>query len=224
MMDENIWWEKQCLLPFQAPCSILICGPSQNGKTHLTYRILKESKGMFSSKPIKVVYCYSVFQPLFVKMEEEIENIILYKGLPDSNDINDWSEKKEQLVLILDDLLADAANSPDIMNLFTVGCHHRNISVIFLMQNIFPPGKCIRTISLNASYIILLRNHRDKHQISILGRQILPGQTHFLSAYQQAVSKMYGYLLVDLSPHTDKTYLLRTNIFIGEDNHIFVPK
>ena len=213
------------LLPFQTPCSTLVVGSSQSGKTFLTYKIIRQSKGMFTIPPVKIVYCYSAFQDLYAKMEKEVSNINFHEGLPTSENIEEWSEKKEHMLLILDDLLGPAADSSDIMNLFTIGCHHRNISVIFLMQNMFPPGKCIRTISLNANYIICMRSHREKLQLNTLGRQILPGQSkYFMAAYEQATSKKYGYLLIDLSPHTDKTYLLRTNIFVGEDVIIDLPK
>ena len=216
--------QEKVLLPFQSPCSILIVGPTQSGKTMLTCKLIQQSKQMFSNAPVKTVYCYSAYQELFSQMENQIKNISFHEGLPTNEDIDTWSEKKEHMMLILDDLLTSAVNSVDIMNLFTVKCHHQNITVLFLMQNLFPPGKCIRTISLNASYIICLRNHRDKHQLSVLGRQILPGQLkYFMDAYELATKRKYGYLLIDLSPHTDKSYLLRTNIFSGEDNIIYVP-
>lgn len=216
---------EKTLLPFHSPCSILICGPTGSGKSMLAYKIIQQSKHMFTTPPVKTVYCYSAYQELFTKMEQNINDITFHEGLPSNENIEEWSKHKEPMLLILDYLLASAVNSVDIMNLFTIKSHHSNISVLFLMQNIFPQGKCIRTISLNASYIICLRSYRDRYQLSVLGKQILSGQIkYFMQSYELATKCKYGYLLIDLSCHTDKTYLLRTNIFVGEDNIIFVPK
>ena len=43
------------------------------------------------------------------------------------------------------------------------GSHHRNISVILITQNLFHQANYCRTISLNAKYIVLLKNARNKN-------------------------------------------------------------
>lgn len=224
-MESGDMGDEKTLLPFHSPCSILLVGPSQSGKTNLAFRIIKQSSPMFTKEPVRIVYCYSVYQDLFSTMEKEVENITFHEGLPSSEQVDEWSESRLPMLLVLDDLLANAVNNVEVLNLFTVKCHHQNISLIMLTQNLYHSGKFMRTISLNASYIICLKNHRDQHQLAILGKQILPGQSkYFMAAYELATKKKYGYLLIDLSPHTEKTYLLRTNIFPGEDCSIFVPK
>ena len=45
-----------------------------------------------------------------------------------------------------------------VANLFTKGSHHRNVSVVFLAQNLFPKNKFARTMRLNAHYIVLFKN------------------------------------------------------------------
>jgi len=45
-----------------------------------------------------------------------------------------------------------------VVNLFTKGSHHRNISIMYLAQNLFPKNKFARTISLNEHYMILFKN------------------------------------------------------------------
>ena len=217
--------KEKTLLPFHSPCSILVVGPTQSGKTMLTFRILKQAHGMFDIPPVKIVYCYSVYQDLYAEMEKEIDYISFHEGLPDAEKIDHWSQNKEHMVLVLDDLLSSAVNSVEVLNLFTIKCHHQNISILMLTQNLFFSGKFMRTISLNVSYIICLKNHRDQHQLTVLGKQILPGQLdYFMAAYEQSTKKRYGYLLIDLCPHTEKTYLLRTNIFVGENCTIYLPK
>ena len=71
--------------------------------------------------------------------------------------------------LVLDDLMSET--NDDAANLFTKGSHHRNVSVMFLTQNLFYKNRHMRTISLNEHYMILFKNPRDAGQFSILARQ-----------------------------------------------------
>ena len=57
-------------------------------------------------------------------------------------------------IIILDDLMAEATDSPVVSRLFTQG-RHRNASVILLLQNMFPKGKYNMDISRNAQYLAL---------------------------------------------------------------------
>ena len=61
-----------------------------------------------------------------------------------------------------------------------LGSSHRGISVVYLMQNLFPPGKLLRTISLNSHYLVIFRNRHDSLGISTLAKQMFPGRTDYL--------------------------------------------
>ena len=79
-------------------------------------------------------------------------------------------------------------------------------------------GKHSRTMTMNAWYLVLFENVRDKNQVLHLGRQIYPGKAkNFLSAYLNAVKANWGYFVIDLSPNVDDDYRLRTNIFPGDE-------
>jgi len=69
--------------------------------------------------------------------------------LPNADDF----DGSEPVLLIVDDLMNETDDS--VANLFTKGSHHRNIIVAFLVQNLFHKNKHIRTISLNAHYMVL---------------------------------------------------------------------
>ena len=75
-------------------------------------------------------------------------------------------------LLILDDMMGEL--SQEITNLFTKHAHHRTLSVIFTTQNIFDKNKYMRTISLNATYLIMFKSPRDGSQIAYLSRQMRP--------------------------------------------------
>ena len=64
---------------------------------------------------------------------------------------------RERTLLIIDDIMKDATQDKEICELFTEGAHHRNLSVICIMQNLFNKGTENRTMSLNSQYIVLLK-------------------------------------------------------------------
>jgi hypothetical protein len=100
-------------------------------------------------------------------------------------------------------------------------CHHRRLSVVFITQNVFPRGTKSRTIALNTTYLVMMKNIR----VATLGRQLFPGRSKILTvAYADATSILYGYLVVNMSPHSADTYRLSTRMFSGEDTIVHIPK
>ena len=83
--------------------------------------------------------------------------IHFHVGVPD----NFVNVGNKPCLIIIDDLLIEAY-SVEVCKLVTKVSHHRNISVILITQNLFHQGKHCRTISLNAKFILLLKNTRDE--------------------------------------------------------------
>ena len=130
---------------------------------------------------------------------------------------------REPILLIVDDLMQETNET--IANLFTKGSHHRNVSVLFLMQNLFPKNKFARTISLNAHYMVLFKNPRDASQFQNLARQMYPKKSQFaVEAYKDATREPYSYLVVDLRAEQNEDLRLRASIFPGETHYVYVPK
>ena len=129
------------------------------------------------------------------------------------------------MLLVLDDVMQEVCSLRNIPILFTIHCHHKNITVLFLTQNIFPLGKCARTISLNCYYIVLFGTKRGKLQVQTLGINFFPGQrAYFISAYQDATDRAYGYLVCDLHPATAKIFQLRFQIFPEDFTTIYMSE
>ena len=114
---------------------------------------------------------------------------------------------------MFDDQMIYASKDKRIVNLFTLGCHHRNLSVIYIVQNLVHQGKGSRSISLNSPYLVLFKNPRDKLQILILAKQMYPGQTDFfLNRYEETVKRPSGYVLIDLKTTTQDNGRLQINV------------
>ena len=65
-------------------------------------------------------------------------------------------------LLILDDLL-NQVYSEAVCDMFTKVSHHSNVSVFLLTENFSHQGKKCRDISLNAKYVVALKNVRDRN-------------------------------------------------------------
>ena len=138
---------------------------------------------------------------------------------PMPSDLYETFDPKERNFLVLDDQMADAGKSDQLEKYFIQGSHHRNLTVVFIVQNIFEKGKAIRTSNLNANYLVVYKNPRDKGQVAILGRQMYPTKwRQFVAAVEDATSKPFSYLLVDLRPETPEEYRLRANIFPSDED------
>jgi len=76
-------------------------------------------------------------------------------------------------LLVLDDLMAEGGNDKRVLDLFTKHSH-QNVTVLYLCQDMFPPGKYARSISRNAHYIIAFKNRRDELGMRNLLLQTFP--------------------------------------------------
>ena len=123
-------------------------------------------------------------------------------------------------MLIIDDQQLEALNSKVIADLFTKFSHHKNITTILILQNLFHQGKYSRDISLNTHYFVLFKNQRDINQVKVLGNQ-LGISNLLLDSYFDATKDPFAYLLIDISPKSDKELMLRTHIFPDEHTSIY---
>jgi hypothetical protein len=67
-----------------------------------------------------------------------------------------------------------------LANFFTQGSHHRNLTVIYIVQDLFHQSRVMRTVSLNSHYLVLFKNPRDKLQIRNLVTQMHSNDAKFL--------------------------------------------
>jgi len=107
--------------------------------------------------------------------------------------------------------------SRQVCELFTGRNHHRNIRVILINQNLFHQGSVCRDISLNAHYIVALKNARVKKQFMYLASHMYPEDSLGLyNAYLDATQEAYGYLLLDVTQNKNDGLRSRTYIFLDE--------
>lgn len=211
---------------FKHPFTCMTAGPTSSGKTYLIRDILKYHKLLININEniLNVVWAYGQWQELYSKQIENCKTIYL-EGLPSEEDLNEYTPH----LVVIDDLMSELANDKKLTNLFTKGSHHKNISVIFISQNIFMQGSQMRTVSLNCHNIILLKNPRDRAQVMRLAYQIYPNKSKFLiEAYDDATKAEFGYIRIDLTQNTPDKYRVQTRLTPHKDNKfiiiIYMPK
>jgi len=138
-------------LPLLHPFTALVVGPTGCGKTKFVFKLIDDAHLTIHLSPRKIVCCYGEYQQLFASYPE----VEFQHGLPQMSDF----DGREPVLLVIDDLMDEVGDS--VVNLFTKGSHHRNVSVVLMVQNLFYKNKHVRTISLNAHYIVLFKNPRD---------------------------------------------------------------
>ncbi len=171
---------------------------------------------MYAEEPLKTLYCYRYYQELFDRLNQT--DIEFHVGIPTEIEIDQFSDIKEHRLIVIDDLATELVNSKLIENLVTSACHHKNLSCIIVLQNLFPKGSVVRTLLLNCTYTIIFQNNRDQQQVKLLGSRLYPGKSDgFLQIYEDAcLKRKYGYLLIDCSPGGDPNFRLRTNVLADE--------
>ena len=156
-------------------------------------------------KSIRIFWYYNQWQECYEKLKKSLGKSIRFeRGVPKrSEDLCEVNARYNNII-ILDDLMAEATDSPVVSRLFTQG-RHRNASVILLLQNMFPQGKYTTDISRNAKYLALFRSPSDRKQIGIIGERMFDN-------YKET-EKTYGYLFVDNKPGTPPDNQILADLF-----------
>ena len=197
------------------PFTCVISGPTGAGKTVFVKKFLQHVNVLMSPPPQEIVWCYGEWQSGY----ESLPEVTFQEGLPK---IEEYHDGKRRL-LIIDDLMNETDER--VTNIFTKGSHHRNLSVIYLVQNLFGKNKHQRTISLNAHFLIVFKNPRDASQITHLAKQMYPGKLKYVQeAFKDATSLPYGYLVFDLRQTTPDHLRLRTRIFPPDHQVVYLQK
>jgi hypothetical protein len=218
----------EAIFAFESPSSTIIAGPSMSGKTVLTLAILRHAELMYTIPPEKILYAYGVHQKKFDALEADVSNLTTHHGLPTREIVEELKSTTDEghSLLVLDDLMDEICKSSEMCSLFTRDVHHSRISVIMISQNVYHQSRYSRTISLNASYLILMKTCRDLQQIHLLSRQMFPDTPkRLVEAYEDATREPRGYLVVNnLTSSGDEDVRLSTSILPGETLTLYTRK
>lgn len=204
----------------KTPFSLILAGASGCGKITWLNSFIKHFRLLTDGgiKYEKLLWFSGTKQPdLFQRVESTFKGDIRFFDSIDSEIYSKIEREGKKAIIVIDDLMHEMGGMSDIGKLFTKGRSHLDCNVILLWQNVFPKGSEIRNLSTNAQHVIIFKNPRDKSQIRYFAQQVAPGKVRqFLSVFEDATSRKYGYLHCDFSQDTLEETRFRTSIFPPE--------
>ncbi|KAJ8019393.1 hypothetical protein HOLleu_42056 [Holothuria leucospilota] len=120
------------------PFTCLVAGPTGSGKTLWVTHLLQHRHTIIHPVPENIVWFYGEFQKAYVDISRAIPNIRFVEGVP--TDFDNYTDCESTNLFILDDLMSEIKSNQNVTHLFTKGSHHKNLSVIVLLQNLFQQG------------------------------------------------------------------------------------
>lgn len=218
-MDEVVG-TSSCAFPLPPMSSILAVGPSKAGKSSLIHKILMARREMLVDDVKKILYFYGTWSTAYETLERYFgDEITFIKGLPSYNLLEDSSDPKRAMCIVLDDVATLLDREGVLKRIFCEGAHHLRCYVFMTVHNIFE--KSLRTISLNTDFIVLMKSFRNKSQIGTLGAQFNL-RSKFLQAYESFTEgRPHSYLMVDVTQQCPDHLRLRTNILPNQTCEVF---
>lgn len=188
------------------------------GKTTLALKIIQQRE-LLVSNPFfdHCWYCYGAVVSDTVKQELVgafgLQNVTFTKGIPKNLETDSiFNDESKAKLILVDDLMSEFKNNDFFAKLSTMFSHHKNCTIIFLVQNFFE--KSLRTVTLNCQYLILFDSVRDRSLIATLNKQMFPDKPKFLQGAMQIASKysMHPYIFLNLRSSSDENLRVQTNI------------
>ena len=84
---------------------------------------------------------YMIAGMTYAEMLVATPHIEFFKGIPTALEQDSYFDVNKRNLIAFDDQMIDASKDKRIVNLFIRDSHHRNLSVIYIVQNLFHQGK-----------------------------------------------------------------------------------
>ena len=112
---------------FRHKFSLLVVGPTQSRKTYFVQQILKYNRIVYEEqKSIRIFWYYNQWQKCYEDLKTSLAKSIRFeRGVPELSENLCEINSRYNNIIILDDLMAEATDSPVVSRLLTQG-RHRN--------------------------------------------------------------------------------------------------
>ena len=121
-------------------------------------------------------------------------------------------------VLLIDDAIFSCGSSAFLTECFVKYRSRWNLNIILISQVLFQSElKSLRTVSRNATGLILMRNRRGRQSLKCLAKQLGVDDTkHFMQIFEDA-TESFGYLFCDMGGWLEsETLRYRSGLLPGE--------
>ena len=127
---------------WEHPFTCIVARPMGCGKSTFLTRMLRHTAAMIDPLPERITWCYGEWQEAYATMN--LVDVRFEEGLMSAS----MFESSTRKLIVIDDLTAETDER--VTTLFTKKSHHRNTTVLYLIQNLFPKNKDSRIISLSS--------------------------------------------------------------------------
>ena len=217
---------KPDFLKVQCPARVVVCGPTEVGKTHFILRMLEHRDSVFNKPidfinvhlPANSIQDYVRFKTALLEVCGDVP-ICFKEGLPKRDAI--VNKNGAHQIYIFDDVMNDFFNSSDMEKLIIKDSHHKNITVIVTTQNYFARGQAYRTTILkNSSILVYFYDRTDTLSTNRVSSKLF-GKTAFLTSIFNWLKKNTKlangsrYVVIETSQNSELAdrMQVRTNIF-----------
>ncbi|CAB4030437.1 DNA polymerase [Paramuricea clavata] len=224
---------KCCTIPFEHPFMMMVCGPSQSGKSYFIENIIKNHEKLITPRIDKLIYLYTVDKYDSIKQHirdnkqtstlKTFEFIDCNQGIPSMEIIKE--KLGENTLLVLDDLMVvattDTTNLRHLNNIASRDSHHSNTFVIYVCQNLnFGSGK-LRNCRVNSQYHIMCKSLTDCRDVEMIATNKKINQNKLHKILEDVGKKQYGYIVFDGCPKGYDNARVRTGIFPNDETVIY---
>ena len=222
--DKNIIINPDWLRYIQ-PFSMIIAGNSMSGKTSFVFELIDNINNIVVNPPQEIHYLYSVDQPIFAKYKHKInftKNIDILNLTPEDDTTG--------AMIIVDDMSDVLVKDSNLVSLFTKNTHHKNISVILILQNLFIQSPNYVTLRQNACYYGFTDVGMNLTALNIFASRLGGKEMseYFKLAYKNTMKKRFQVLLLDAHPLSflrrppfEILFRTNTNYLVGQV--LFLP-
>lgn len=177
-------------LKFICPVRMLVCGPSQSGKSHFILSLLEHRNEVFDQKFASVVvwlpkenmHNYSEFIRSARSVLGGQTDFEARGGLPSKSEMTLGTHAGQHRLYIFDDQMMKFFSSQIMADLMIRGSHHDKISVVVVTQDYFGArGPLRQTIMRNFTQQVLFKDLSDQTTMRNISLKLVPQHPQFLS-------------------------------------------
>ncbi len=191
----------------EKPFRLLIGGGSGSGKTTFLKKLVNESH--FETPFDKIIYRYPDY---LQEPPATFDQIIEFQ--PGIGDLEYYNSLPRNTLVIFDDLMNECGNSVDIMRLFSVVARKQQLSLIFIVQNVYDSSKQFRNIRINATGMVLFRFYAASDVTRRMLRDFRVQSLITQRQLDEIYSKSFAYIFINLHPKRQSDFVaIRGNIF-----------
>ena len=195
---------------------IFLQGPSRSGKSTWTRDMLLALDEIATKVPELTIYAYAKWQKAYDTLLAEGLVDYFVPGSDKIEEAIDQFTNGKSALIIFDDQINSETTTAYAARLFTVDARHSGKSCIWITQNAFGGGKMgtlVRSIRMNADYIILFKCPGDCLSIQTLSKQMTGGPLLY-NIHQYVTSKdPYSYLMVDITQASEERLKFTSHLF-----------